>query len=122
MTLLFVLFVAIPIRKRGKQSVVGASRSVVSVSGSKTLALTDEYTFQNVTAASTITVPANATVALPVGSQIDFFQAGAGVITFAAAGGVTIISKGGALSTTEAGDAATLKKTATNTWALIIAG
>lgn len=108
--------------QRGRQSVVGASRIIVSVSGNKTLALTDEYTFQNVTAASTITVPANATVALPVGSQIDFFQAGTGAITFAAAGGVTIISKGSTLATTESGDAATLKKTATNTWSLIIGG
>src|SRR5690606_1562746 len=90
--------------QRLAQGVVASSRSIVAVSGSKTLALTDEYTFQNVTAASTITVPANATVALPVGSQIDFFQAGAGVITFAAAGGVTIISKGSTLATTEAGD------------------
>lgn len=108
--------------QRLAQGVIASSRNIVAVSGSKTLALTDEYTFQNVTAASTITVPANATVALPVGSQIDFFQAGAGVITFAAAGGVTIISKGSTLATTEAGDAATLKKTATNTWALIIGG
>lgn len=108
--------------QRDRQGIIGASRIIVSVSGSKTLVLTDEYTFQNVTAASTVTVPTNASAAIPIGAQIDFFQAGSGVITFAAAGGVTIISKGGTLATTEAGDAATLKKTSTNTWALIIAG
>lgn len=108
--------------QRDRQGIIGASRIIVSVSGSKTLVLTDEYTFQNVTAASTVTVPTNASAAIPIGAQIDFFQAGSGVITFAAASGVTIISKGGTLATTEAGDAATLKKTSTNTWALIIAG
>lgn len=106
--------------QRGKQSVVGASRSIVPVSGNKTLALTDEYTYQRVTAASIITIPTNATVAMPIGAEIDFFQSGSGIITFAAAGGVTVNSYGDTLVTDGKGAAATLKKVGTNEWDLTI--
>lgn len=106
--------------QRGKQSVIGASRSIIPVSGNKTLALTDEYTYQRVTAASIITIPTNTTVAIPIGAEIDFFQSGSGIITFAAAGGVTVNSYGDTLVTDGKGAAATLKKVGTNEWDLTI--
>lgn len=65
--------------------------------------------------ASTLTVPTNASVAFPVGTQIDVTQLGAGAVTITPAGGVTInTSAGGFIMVQYAG--ATLVKTATNTW------
>lgn len=93
---------------------------VVDVSGSKTLALSDARSFQNVTATATITIPKNSDVAFPIATQIDFFQSSSGTITFSAPEGVTIVSRMGTVSTATQGDAATLKKTGTDTWALII--
>ena len=54
-------------------------------------------TMDNV-AAITATVPLNATVAFPVGTQIEVVQLGAGQVTFAPEGVVTIASKGGLLA------------------------
>jgi hypothetical protein len=70
-------------------------------------------------AAITVTIPLNATVAFPIGTQIDVVQGGAGKVTFAGAGGVTLKSVGSlkSLSTQEAGG--TLIKMATDTWRLV---
>lgn len=106
--------------QRDRQAIVAASRLIVSVSANKTLALTDEYTYQRVTAAATFTIPTNASVAFPVGAEIDFFQAGAGAITFSPASGVTVNSYEDTLVTDGKGSAATLKKVGTNEWDLII--
>lgn len=97
-----------------------AHRPLVSVSATtKTLALTDQDTFQNCSNASTqtITVPTNASVAFPLNTEIDFFQAGAGQVIFAAAGGVTIDTIGLKIQAQYGG--ATLKQIATDTWALV---
>lgn len=85
-----------------------------------TLAAADMGLFQVASNASTqtITVPTNASVAIPVGSEVVFFQQGAGQVVFAAAGGVTIQSASSALKIASQFGAATLKKTATDTWAL----
>lgn len=93
---------------------------IVAVSANKTLALTDRLTYQRVTAASTVTIPTNDSVAFPIGTKIDFFQAGSGVITFVGAGGVTINSYEDILVTDGKGSAATLKKVGTNEWDLTI--
>jgi hypothetical protein len=69
--------------------------------------------------AITATVPTNASVAFPVGTQIDAMQLGAGKVTFAAAGGVTINSKSSNLSIGAQYVGVSLIKTATNTWQLI---
>lgn len=106
--------------QRDRQAIVAASRLIVSVSANKTLALNDEYTYQRVTAAATITIPTSASVALPVGAVIDFFQAGSGAITFSPASGVTVNSYEDTLVTDGKGAAATLKKVAANEWDLII--
>lgn len=69
--------------------------------------------------AQTYTVPLNASVAFPVGTQIDVAGLGTGKITFAAAGGVTINSQAGNLSISAQYVAVSLIKTATDTWLLI---
>lgn len=66
--------------------------------------------------AITVTVPANATIALPVGSQIALMQTGAGQVTLAQAAGVTINSFNSAKKIVGNGGLAVLVKTATNTW------
>lgn len=64
-------------------------------------------------AAITATVPANATTAFPVGTQIILEQIGAGVLTVAAAGGVTI---NGRLTAPYQYGVVVLRKIATDTW------
>lgn len=58
-----------------------------------TLVLTDQSKLVTLTnaAAIAVTIPTNATVAFPIGTQIDFSQDGAGKVTFSGAG-VTINS------------------------------
>jgi hypothetical protein len=63
---------------------------------SYTLALTDKdqvVTFNN-TSTVTVTVPANATVAFPIGTIVWICRIGSGVTTLAAAGGVTLTKTG----------------------------
>lgn len=69
--------------------------------------------------ATTVTVPANSSVAFPVGTQIECIQEGAGKVTFAAAGGVTIKSQAGNLSIGAQYVGVSLIKTATDTWYLV---
>lgn len=86
-----------------------------------TVALADNYGFIIVNSGSAvvITIPANATVAFPIGAEITVYRAGAGSLTVAAAGGVTINSISTLVVTTQYGTAS-LKKVGTNTW--VIAG
>ena len=87
---------------------------------SYTLALTDagKIVEMNVGSANNLTVPANSTVALPVGTQIIVIQKGAGTTTFVAAGGVAINSRNTATDLNAQYSAATLVKVATDTWYL----
>ena len=83
---------------------------------SYTLALTDRdkaITFNN-SAAVTVTVPTNASVAFPIGSiiYITRLQSSTASVTLSAAGGVTI-NKSGALGL---GEELILRKRATDTW------
>lgn len=71
--------------------------------------------------AQTITVPANSTVAYPIGTEINGIQAGAGQVTFVAAGGVTLNSKGAVLSISGQFGGFSLKKYGTDTWDLVVA-
>jgi hypothetical protein len=98
------------------------NRPIVSVSGtSKTFALSDGNTFQQCTNGSTVTltVDTNTNVAFAVGTEIDIYQEGAGQVVIAAAGGVTIESQFSNLKIASQYTGATLKKLATNTWALV---
>ena len=64
--------------------------SFVTKSGSATLALTDADKMVEVSAAATITVPTDASVAFPVGTTINITQTGTGTVTVAGASGVTL--------------------------------
>lgn len=70
-------------------------------------------------AAITLTVPTNATVALPVNTVIDIIQQGAGQVSVAAAVGVTIRSSGSKLKLTGQYSGASLIKRGTNEWYLV---
>lgn len=96
----------------------GATTNVQT--GSYTLALGDMNTVveMNVAGANNLTVPANATVAFPVGTLVELFQYGAGQTSVVAAGGVTIRSSGGKLKLTGQYSGATLRKRATDEWVL----
>lgn len=97
-------------------------RAIISVSGTaKTFALSDANTFQQCSngSAQTLTVDTNANVAFAIGTEIDIYQEGAGQVVIAAAGGVTIESAFSNLKIAVQYGGATLKKLATNTWALV---
>ena len=68
--------------------------------------------------ASTLTVPAYATEAFPIGAYVVVVQGGAGQVTITAAGGVTINSQDSLLALTGQYAVCTLVKTATNVWLL----
>ena len=65
--------------------------------------------------ALTLTIPANATVAYPVGTSLDILQTGAGQVTIAGAAGVTVNATPGLKLRTQ-WSSATLFKRAENTW------
>ena len=84
-----------------------------------TLVITDNgrlVTLSNA-AAITLTVPLNATVAFATGAVINIQQIGAGQVTVAGAAGVTLNGTG--TKTRAQWSAASLIKTATDTWTLI---
>ena len=65
------------------------------------------------------TIPLNASVAYPVGAQINIAQMGAGQVTISGAGGVTIASTGATATAPKLRaqySTATAVQTATNTW------
>ena len=88
---------------------------------SYTLVLADAYKIVEVNDASanTLTVPDNASVAFPTGTQITVVQTGAGQTTLAGAAGVTVNSKDGNLNIAGQWASATLIKRATDTWVAI---
>jgi hypothetical protein len=64
----------------------------------------------------TLTIPVNASVAFPVGTNIVVYQKGLGTVTIAAAAGVTLWSNGNKNKTSSQYAAAALFKLATDTW------
>lgn len=70
-------------------------------------------------AAQTVTIPANASVAFKVGTQITFIQQGAGTVTFVPASGVTLLSKDTKRTIDGQYAGVTLIKTALDTWSII---
>lgn len=93
----------------------------VNVVNNATLALGNAFKTMliNKATAVTITVPLFASIAIPINTQIDFIQTGAGKVTFAPEGATIINSKGALKSISAQYSAATLIKTDTNTWLLI---
>ena len=80
----------------------------------------DEYTTFTNGSAVTVTIPANAAVAFPIGATIDCEQEGAGTVTFQTEDGVVTLEAFGS-DTVSAGQGAvfTLIKKDTNVWRLI---
>jgi hypothetical protein len=69
--------------------------------------------------AGTITIPTNASVAFPTGTQITIIQTGAGQITISGAGGVTVASTGATSTAPKLraiNSSLTCVKTGTDTW------
>jgi hypothetical protein len=98
---------------------------IVIVTAAKTLALTDNGTWQQVTAAGTtdITIPLNATVAFPIGATIVLKRwNNGGSNRVVATAGVTLTGDAaGALNSPVVyGNQVILRKTATDTWNLEI--
>jgi hypothetical protein len=88
-----------------------------TVTASATLALTDtsKVVAVNSAGATTITVPANATVAFPVGALVGVFNLGAGTATVEGAGGVTVRNAGDVLQFQEV----SLRKRGTDEWVMV---
>ncbi len=70
----------------------------------------------NAATAKTVTVPTYAAVAIPIGTVIPIKRLGAGTVTIAAAGGVTLTQMSTTLVIGAAAHAASLFKTANDTW------
>lgn len=103
--------------------VIRVDASVLAIdaqTASYTLVLADAGKLVSISNASanTLTVPAYASVAFPVGTILRIRQAGAGQTTVAGAGGVTVNARGGALKLAGQYAHATLVKVATDTWEL----
>jgi hypothetical protein len=106
----------------GTTVVASAALTINAQTGtSYTLALTDG---NNVvvelsnTSAITLTVPTNAAVPFPIGSQVQILQTNTGQVTVAGAGGVTVNSNPG-LRLRGQWSFVTLVKRAENTWVLV---
>ncbi len=104
--------------------VVGSVVSQVGINAQTgttyTTVLADQSKLVTLTNASaiTLTIPANSSVAYPVGTKIDFAQLGAGQVTVAGAGGVTVNATP-TLKFRDQYSAASCIKTATDTWLLV---
>jgi hypothetical protein len=91
--------------------------ATVANAGSYTLVLTDNGDIVEMSGGGTLTVPTNASVAFPVGAQINLLQTGALQVTVGGAG-VTINATPG-LKLRAQWSSATLIKRATDTWVLV---
>jgi hypothetical protein len=85
---------------------------------SYTIALTDKGTLRrmNVASANTLSIPTNASVSFPIGSQIEFSQMGAGQVTITALSGVTLNLSNSKVKTAYQNSVGVLTKVDTNTW------
>jgi hypothetical protein len=97
---------------------IPSQTTIISKSASYTLSsLTERDDLIEVDSASatTITIPANSSVAYPVGTSIDILQVGSGQVTIAGDTGVTVNATPG-LKLRAQWSSATLFKRATDTW------
>ncbi|MBR2086186.1 MAG: collagen-like protein [Oscillospiraceae bacterium] len=104
----------------GKVDAAEASSAIVTQSASFTLALSNAGKFINADSASdiTITIPAEANVAFPIGTEIEIMAGGTGVVSFAGATGVTVNSLDALTSIAGQYGVACLKKLSADTWLL----
>ena len=103
----------------GTGNVILSELATNNQTASYTLVLGDKAKVveMNVGSANNLTVPLNASVAYPVGTQIHIVQVGSGQTTVVATGGVTI-NTATTLKLRAQWSAATLIKRAENTWVL----
>lgn len=96
-----------------------SSRMLYTTSG-KTLELTDAGCFLRFNSSSnlTVTIPANADVEFPLGTEIEICRWGTGTLTIAAASGVTLNSPSGLKKVAVQYGTVGLKKINTDTWLL----
>lgn len=81
------------------------------------LALADRYVQRSRATAQTLTIPANATAAIPIGAVVRVTQTGAGALTVQGAVGVTVNKASDrTLVAVGLGAVVLLEKTAINTW------
>lgn len=109
-----------PVSTATQTALNAKSNSIVAiypVTSNYTARLEDADTMveMNVGSANTITIPANSSVAIPVGTRLHVVQIGSGQTTITPAGGVTINGTPG-LKTRAQYSAVTLVKRATDTW------
>lgn len=105
----------------GKVKPEQTSSAINSRPASFTLALTDAGKFQwcgNNSDPITVTIPTNAAVAFPVGTEIEFGRGSPGTLTFAAASGVNILSIDNMRSVANWNGCVALKQVAANYWLL----
>jgi hypothetical protein len=104
----------------GTGNVLLSDMATSAQSASYTLVLADKAKVveMSVGSANNLTVPLNATVAFPVGTQLHIVQTGSGQTTVVATGGVTI-NTATTLKLRAQWSAATLIKRAENTWVLV---
>ena len=107
----------------GDTTIAGVLRATITTNrqtASYTLVLADrgKLVEMNVATANNLTIPLNATVAFPIGTQIDLSQYGAGQTTVVATGGVTIRSTNSWVKLNAQYAAATLIKIGTDEWYL----
>jgi hypothetical protein len=92
--------------------------SYTTISTNTTLALAHKSKTLLCSAAANLTVPPNSSVAFDIGTMITIVRTGSGTVAVVAGSGVTINSKDSNLEIDGQYAAATLMKTATDTWAL----
>ena len=97
-----------------------AHASPTPIVGAYTLQLTDDGTIieKNDASGVTVTIPLNASVPFPVGTQIVVIQTGAGQTTFAGASGVTVNATPG-LKLRAQWSSCVLLKRGTDSWVLL---
>ena len=107
----------------GNPAIDGRRAIVTEAETAKTLALTDAGDFVVTTSdsATTVSIPRNATVAFPTGTEIDFIQKGAGELTIQAAGAAITLNgvSAGSTAITAQWGGATIKKIATDEWIIV---
>lgn len=96
-----------------------AVNTVADVATVLSLPLVDTYSRFTAAAASTISVPANATVAFPIGAEIHIRRVGAANLTISGAAGVTVNAPALGTLVMSTRMSACLKKVGTNEWDLI---
>lgn len=97
--------------------IFGASPAPNAQVGSYTLVIGDAegWVTINAAGATNLTVPTNAAVAFPIGTEVQIAQLGAGQVTIVGSGGVTVNGTPGLKIAAQYGVAG-IKKIATDTW------